>query len=94
MAFSVARITVRDFDEWLPDMEGFADMRKDAGSRGSKVFQSADDKNELAVLQEWDSLEQARAFGGSPALAAAMKQAGVLDFSEMLYVESALEFEF
>ena len=94
MAYSIARIKVRDFGVWMPQMEGFAEMRQGMGSRGSKVFQSADDPNDLVVVQEWDTLDNARKFGTSPALAAAMKNAGVLGEPEFVYTESVHEVEY
>ena len=92
MAYSIVRITVRDFEAWVPFMEGFAEMREAAGSSGAQVFQSADDGTELVVVQEWNSLDDARKFNESPALAAVMQKAGVLDVSETLYAESVHDF--
>lgn len=94
MAFSIIRFSVRNFDDFLPVMEGFEDMRGAAGSRGSTLYQSAEDGNELVVIQEWESVERAKAFHAAPALDAGGKQAGVLDIKELLYVESVREFEF
>ncbi len=94
MAYSIARITVRNVDDFLAVMEGFEDMRGVAGSRGSTLYQSAEDGNELVVIQEWESVEKAQAFAAAPALVAGAKQAGVLEVSEVLYVESVREFEF
>ena len=88
MAYSISRLTVRDFEAWMPFMEGFAEMREAAGSRGSQVFQSEDDKNEVVVILEWSDLEAARSFLKSPALIAVMQKAGVIEASEALFAET------
>ena len=94
MACSILRISVRNFETWLPFMQGFEDMRKTAGSRGAKLFRSADDGNDLVIILEWDSLENGRKFNESRALAAVMEKAGVVGVSTTLYAEEVVEGEY
>ncbi len=87
MAFSMLRLGVRDYETWMSFMEGFADMRAAAGCSGVKVYQSADDGNDVMVVLEWSDLDDARKFSESPALMAVMQKAGVVEASTTLYAE-------
>ena len=93
MAFSILRITVRDYEIWLSFMEGFGDMRAAAGCAAVKVYRSADDGNEVMLVLEWADLEDARKFSESPALMAVMQKAGVVEASTTLYAEGVLELD-
>ena len=88
MPYTTVRLTVNDFDTWKRVMDGFVKMRRDAGSLGTRIFQSADEPNDVAVIVEWKTLEQAREFYDSLDLLAAMEKGGVLAASEMLYADT------
>lgn len=71
------RLEVVQFSEWVKTYDGFAPARKAAGVTQSTLWQSADDPNEVTVINEFPSLEQARAFAASGELRDAMRNSGL-----------------
>jgi heme-degrading monooxygenase HmoA len=61
--------------------------RKRSGSKGGWILRNADDSNELVILFEWDSLENARRFANADDLREAMQQAGVADQPDVYFLE-------
>jgi heme-degrading monooxygenase HmoA len=53
-----------DFDAWKKRFEETADLRKKAGCRGVRRFHLADDRNELFIIFDWDTHENARKYVG------------------------------
>ena len=51
-----------DFDNWEARFASAAEARKQAGCRGIRRFRSVDDPNEVVVIFDWDSHENARRF--------------------------------
>ena len=56
---------------------------------GTQVFRSAENPNEVVILLEWDSLENARRFTQSDDLRAAMQRAGVTGPPDIYFLEEA-----
>jgi heme-degrading monooxygenase HmoA len=54
---------------------------------GGRILRNADDPNELLILLEWDSLENARRFANVDDLREAMQQAGVADQPDVYFLE-------
>ena len=50
-------------------------------------MRNANDPNELVILFEWDSLENARRFANADDLREAMQQAGVADQPDVYFLE-------
>ncbi len=88
MPYTAVRLTVDDFDAWKSVVDSFAVARREAGSLGTQIFQSADEPSVVEVIVEWESLDQAREFYDSLDLLAAMEKGGVLEASELLYADS------
>ena len=78
MAYLMVKQTVEDYAKWKPAFDEHGSTRKAAGSKGAQVFQSVDEPNEVTVLLEWDSVENARKFSESTSLREVMQKAGVL----------------
>ena len=51
-----------DFPNWKARFEEAAIARKNAGCRGVQRFRSVDDPDEVVVIFDWDSHENARRF--------------------------------
>ncbi len=68
---------VRDFAKWKPFFDRDEPRRKSSGSKGSRVFQNPENPNDVFILFEWDTLENAKKFGMSEDLKKVMEQAGV-----------------
>jgi hypothetical protein len=71
------RLEVVQFSEWVKTYDGFAPARKAAGITESTLWQSADDPNDVTIINEFPTLEQARAFAASGELRDAMRNSGL-----------------
>lgn len=71
------RLEVVQFSEWRKTYDGFAAARKAAGITQSTLWQSADDPNDVTIVNDFPSIEQARAFAASGELRDAMRNSGL-----------------
>jgi hypothetical protein len=71
------RLEVVQFSEWVKTYDGFAPARKAAGITESTLWQSADDPNDVTIINDFPSLQQARAFAASGELKDAMRNSGL-----------------
>ena len=62
MVYSLQRAVVGDYETWKAIVEELADRRAESGSQGSRLFRSPGDPNEVVILCEWDSEQNAREF--------------------------------
>ena len=86
MASILVKHTVADYATWKAGFIEHSSARKSAGSKGAQVFQSAQNPNEVVVLFEWDTLENARKFTEDPDLREAMQKAGVQGRPEISFL--------
>ena len=91
MAYILVRHNVEDYSKWKTAFDDHSDLRSNNGSKGGKVFQSADNPEEVFVLLEWNSLENAQNFSQSDNLKAAMQEAGVVGMPDIYFIEEAAE---
>ena len=68
---------VADYPAWRSVFDSVLDWRQKNGERSYRIFHSAGNINDLTLLFEWESLEQARAFIASDELRNRMAKAGV-----------------
>jgi len=68
---------VADYPTWKAVFDAALDLRHKNGERSGRIFHTAGNLNDLTLLFEWETLEQARAFMGSEDLKARMAKAGV-----------------
>lgn len=87
MVKNYVRHTVADFDAWKIVYDQHDATRKQFGCKKSEVFTNHQNPNEVLVVTEWDSKEQAEKFDASPDLRAAMKNAGVASIPEFSFAE-------
>ena len=71
------RLEVVNYSEWRKVFDGFAAARKAAGVTSSTVWQSVDDPNDVTIINDFPTIEQARSFAASGDLKDAMRNAGV-----------------
>ena len=76
-AFLVVTHQVEDFDRWLPVFESTSALKKTYGWKQSAVYSIDGNRNNVMVMEEFASLDKAKAFASSPELKAAMGKAGV-----------------
>lgn len=62
MAYLHVKTTVNDFDEWKADFERYHSRRAEHGAKNYQLLQSTDNPNEIVVLIEFDTEENARAW--------------------------------
>jgi hypothetical protein len=68
---------VADYSKWKAVFDAALDLRHKSGERSCRIFHTAGNLNDLTLLCEWETLEQARAFMASQSLEARMATAGV-----------------
>jgi hypothetical protein len=85
-AFLLVTHKVDDFDRWLAVFESTRALKRKYGWKQSSVFSVDGDRNHVMVLEEFGSLERAKAFAASPELKAAMGKAGVSGPPEIRFV--------
>ena len=69
---------VKDFKAWRTAYNGNEKSRLSAGITNGRVFHSADDPNDVVVLQDVSDVAKARTWLGSEDLKAAMQKSGVV----------------
>ena len=72
------RHTVADYDAWKKVYDDADTIRAQHGCTADRVLQAPGNANDVLVLHEFPSPEQAEAFGADPGLRSAMEQAGVV----------------
>jgi heme-degrading monooxygenase HmoA len=87
MPYMLIRHKVKDYAKWKPVYDEHAANRKVAGSKGARLFRKANDPDELIILFEWDSLDNARKFAKSEDLKKRMEKAGVSDQPDIYFLE-------
>jgi uncharacterized protein (DUF1330 family) len=85
--YLLVRHKVDDYAEWKPVFDEHGATRRAAGSKGGRLFRSADDPNELVILLEVDELDKARQFAESQDLRQAMQRVGVADRPDVYFLE-------
>jgi hypothetical protein len=71
------RHPVADFPKWRQVYDSFEGERKAMGVVAHAVFQSAENAKDITVWHDFDNLDTARGFAGSPRLREVMTSAGV-----------------
>ena len=69
---------VKDFNAWRTSYDANAKNRASAGITNSKVFRSADDPNEVVILQDVADVAKARTWLGSDEMKAGLQKRGVI----------------
>ena len=80
---------VQDYDKWKDAFDAFIDNRKAGGEKTYHIYRTLNNLNNVVVVFEWDSAENAITFLQSDELKAAMQQAGVAGPPEINIMETA-----
>ena len=89
MATVAVRHRVADFDAWKIGFDEHGRAREESGSTGATVLRGASDPNEVLVLINWPSLENAHAFADDSSLREAMEKSGVIGAPRIEFYERA-----
>jgi hypothetical protein len=73
-----AHFKVKDFNAWRTSYNGHEKDRAAAGITNGKVFRSADDPNDVLILQDVADVSKARTWLGSNEMKAVMEKSGVV----------------
>ena len=68
---------VNDFDTWLVAYDNAESIRAAHGCTAKSVHQAPDNANDVMVVHEFPTLDQAQSFADDPALKDAMMAGGV-----------------
>lgn len=83
----MVRLTVAEFDRWHCEYEQMHAHRQACGERGRRLFRDVDDPNNIVVVFQWDTVDNARAYFDSAALRASVGRAGGLAAPQVSYLE-------
>ena len=73
-----AHFKVKDYNAWRASYNGHDKDRASAGITNSKVFRSADDPNDVLILQDVADVSKARTWLGSNEMKTTMEKSGVV----------------
>ncbi len=73
MAYVLIEHLVEDYETFQKVYLDDAERRARCGSLGGTVFRSVEQPNDIVIVLEWDDLDRAREWAGSPELREAMK---------------------
>ena len=77
---------VADFGTWKKAFDSMTDIRKAHGWIGYEVLRDQADPNKVTIINKMKSLDDAKAYGTSPDLKAAMANGGVLTAPEISFL--------
>lgn len=80
---------VQNYSAWRKVFDDHDTARKEFGSTGFQVLQSASDPNDITVITDWPSVDAAKAFATSASLKEAMQNAGVISQPEVSFLSEA-----
>jgi hypothetical protein len=82
---------VQDFNKWKEIYDQTAQYKRSQGWKRYRIYQVAGQRTDLIVMEQFNTLEQARAFATSDYLREAMEREGVVGAPEILLVDGLEE---
>lgn len=89
MALLVVHMQVKDYVAFRKIFDDATPTRTHFGGTGHKVYTSPSDPNEITILSEWKSMEQAKVYAASNEIKEAMKNAGVISQPGLTFLAEA-----
>jgi hypothetical protein len=90
MAWIHVRQHVRDYNAWKEVYDQTSELKRSLGWKRYQLFMVEGDRNDLIVMEEFETAEGAHRFIDSADLRAAMDRAGIIGAPEVLIL-SGLE---
>jgi hypothetical protein len=81
---------VADYDRWFPVFAEHETVRRRHGAIGHAISREVADPNSVVIVNEFTTLEGARAFSQDPSLPAAMAAGGV-DSAPLVWIADEAE---
>ena len=82
-------IKVKDYATWRTAYDGHEKGRVSAGITNGRVFRSAEDPNDVVILQDVTDVAKARAWLGSTEMKTAMEKSGVVGSPNIRFAAAA-----
>ena len=82
-------VKVKDYATWRPAYDGHEKSRLSAGITNGRVFRSAQDPNDVVILQDVADVAKARTWLGSDEMKAVMQKSGVLGSPSIRFAAAA-----
>lgn len=89
--WALTMLKVEDLAKWKTYFDDSIEFRKKGGQGTFQLFNTVADPNHIALLIEWDTLENAQGFLQSDGLKEANKQSGVTEMSSPYILKEAGE---
>ena len=89
MATLIVKHRVKNFETWKAVFDEMGALRARHGWTSHSVLRDAADPNLVTIVNRVASLEQAKAYGGSPELRAAMQRGGIDGAPEVTFLDDA-----
>jgi hypothetical protein len=80
---------VKDFNVWHTSYNANEKTRASAGITNGRVFRSADDQNDVVILQDVADVAKARTWYGSSEMKTMMEKSGVLGSPSIRFAAAA-----
>ena len=90
-AWLVVTHKVQDLAHWKLGFDSTNALKKPHGWKRSNIYTLDGDRNNVMVVEEFATMEGAKAFAGSPELRAAMGKAGVVGAPDIRFVNHAFQ---
>lgn len=87
MAWIQVTHTIEDYEKWKPVFDSTESFKRSYGWKQSMIFSVDDSPNEIIVMEEFESTQQARSFLQSEELGKAMDKAGVTGEPDLQILE-------
>lgn len=78
---------IADYAKWRQVYDGLTATKSARGFVATHVLRNTADAKEIVILETWRTLEEAKSWGQSQELRAAMKEAGVLPTPVVLFLD-------
>ena len=89
MIHVLANHKVNDYKAWKTAFDSFAEFRKSSGEQAYHIWHTPDNPNDLTLLFQWDSLDNAKTFMLSDKLKTAMQEGGVVGEPNIQFLQEA-----
>jgi len=87
MTLVLIKHAVKDYTAWKSEFDAFGEVRRSDGEQSYRIWHPENDQNNLTLLFEWDSADNARKFLASSQLKDAMQKAGVTSQPEIQFLK-------
>jgi hypothetical protein len=79
LPYIIVRNRITDYAQWKTGWDEAVATRRDGGVKSEQVFRNPGEPNEVLLLLEYESMDQARRFAASDSLREALKDSGIQD---------------